>query len=166
MTRHAEVTHLEWIAAPAAQVRRQFADVQHHIDAAVHRKLQLRILERAADASVRRYEQRVRLLGVVQRDVFERRFEADGVMVDTSVDGFNRGGSLAFRFTPERRDGVEGTCVAITVRLPLPPRVGPLLRPLLEAQVRKEVAAAAAEDKHDLEVRGYRPEAAPLGLAA
>ena len=34
------------------------------------------------------------------------------------------------------------------------------LRPLLEAQVRKEVAAAAAEDKHDIEVRGYRPAAA------
>lgn len=29
-----------------------------------------------------------------------------------------------------------------------------LIRPLLEAQVRREVAAAAAEDKHDLVVRG------------
>ena len=78
-------------------------------------------------------------------------------MVDTSVEGFNRGGSLSLRFTPERRDGAEGTRVDITIRLPLPPLVGPLLGPLLRSQVRKELAAAAAEDKHDIEVRGYLP---------
>lgn len=184
MLRFAEVRHEEWIAAPESRVRAQFADLQHHIDAGVHPKLAFRILEqrpvaRTAGAAgsggapgeggavAARYEQRVKLLGITQRDIFERRFTPDGRMVDTSVEGFNRGGSLGFGFTPERRGAVEGTRVDITVRLPLPPLVGALLRPLLEAQVRKEVAAAAAEDRHDIEVRGYRPAgAAPVGANA
>jgi len=180
MPRFAEVRHEEWIAAPESRVRAQFADLQHHIDAGVHPKLSFRILEQQAVARAAgrggpgeggavsaRYEQRVRLLGITQRDVFERRFTPDGRMVDTSVEGFNRGGSLGFAFTPERRGAVEGTRVDITIRLPLPPVVGALLRPLLEAQVRKEVAAAAAEDRHDIEVRGYRPSGAPhAGTAA
>lgn len=184
MPRFAEVHHEEWIAAAEQRVRAQFADLQHHIDVGVHPKLEFRVLEsrpwppagaRAGveDLVMARYEQRVRLLGLTQRDVFERRFTADGRMVDTSVEGFNRGGSLSFGFTTERRGGVEGTRVHITIRLPLPPVVGPLLRPLLEAQVRKEVAAAAAEDRYDIEVRGYVPAAAGpaagsamLGVAA
>lgn len=155
MPRFAETSHDEWIAAPEALVRSQFADLEHHIAANVHPKLSFRILEQGPEGA--RFEQRVKLLGITQRDIFERRFTADGCMVDTSVEGFNRGGTLAFEFRPERRGVAEGTRVRITVRLPLPPLVGWLVRPLLRAQVRKEVAAAAAEDKRDLEVRGYRP---------
>jgi hypothetical protein len=168
MPRFAEVSHEEWIAAGESSVRSQFADLRHHIDVGVHPKLQFRILEQGPGigSGPARYEQRVKLLGITQRDVFERRFTPDGRMLDTSVEGFNRGGSLSFRFTPERRGAVDGTCVHITIRLPLPPLVGPLLRPLLEAQVRKEVAAAAAEDKHDIEVRGYRPSSSAPGRAA
>lgn len=169
MPRFAEVSHEEWIAAGESSVRSQFADLRHHIEVGVHPKLQYRILEPGPGlglGGVVRYEQRVKLLGITQRDVFERRFTGDGRMVDTSVEGFNRGGSLSFRFTPERRGPVDGTRVDITIRLPLPPLVGPLLRPLLEVQVRKEVAAAAAEDKHDIEVRGYRPARADAGIGA
>lgn len=158
MTRFAEVTHHEWIAASEAQVRAQFADLRHHIHANVHPKLTFEMLEDGPRTV--RYVQRVKLLGITQRDVFERRFEPDGAMVDTSVEGFNRGGSLRFTFTPELRERRAGTDVQITIRLPLPPLVGGLLRPLLEAQVRREVAAAAAEDKADIEVRGYRMPAA------
>lgn len=164
MPSFAEVSHDEWIAAPEARVRSQFADLEHHIATGVHPKLALRVLGALGPAGELHYEQRVKLLGITQRDVFERRFTADGAMVDTSIAGFNKGGSLAFRFTPERRGGREGTCVNITIRLPLPPLVGPLVRPLLQAQVRREVRAAAAEDKYDLEVRGYRPGVA--GAAA
>jgi len=153
MPRFAEVTHAEWIGAPVATVRRQFADLRHHIAANVHPKLALRELE--ARDGVERFEQRVRLLGLTQRDVFERRFAPDGTMTDESVEGFNEGGSLVFRFRPEPRGGRDGTVVETTIRLPLPPVIGPLLRPLLEAQVRRELTAAVAEDKHDLEVRGY-----------
>lgn len=154
MPRFVEVTHAEWIAAPVDRVRAQFADLGHHIQANVHPKLRFEILQQGRDSA--RYVQQVTLLGLRQRDVFERRFEAGGRMVDTSVEGFNQGGSLTFDFRPEPRDGQPGTVVTIGVRLPLPPLIGGLIRPLLAAQVRREVAAAAAEDKHDLEVRGYR----------
>lgn len=163
MPAFAEVTHQEWIAAAEERVRRQFADLGHHIEANVHPKLTFKVLESGPRSA--RYEQRVKLLGITQRDIFERRFTDDGLMVDTSVEGFNRGGSLSFRFVPERRGAADGTRVDITVRLPLPPVIGPLVRPLLQAQVRKELAAAAAEDKMDLEVRGYPRHAAPAEAA-
>lgn len=159
MPRFAEVRHLEWIAAPCDVVRAQFADLDHHIAAGVHPKLRFQVLERRAGGA--RYRQEVRLLGLRQRDVFERQMGPDGDFVDRSVEGFNRGGSLQFRFRPERRDGRHGTQVEIVVRLPLPPVVGALIRPLLEAQVRREVAAAAREDVIDIEQRGY-PRPQPL----
>jgi len=151
--RFAEVHHQEWIAAPETTVRAQFADLDHHIHAGVHPKLRFEVLQRGPRGA--RFVQEVKLLGLRQRDVFERSFDADGAMTDLSVEGFNRGGSLRFTFQPERRAGAEGTNVGITIRLPLPPLVGGLIRPLLEAQVRRELRAAAAEDKHDIEVRGY-----------
>jgi hypothetical protein len=153
MTRFAEVTHVEWIAAPTDTVRAQFADLDHHIRAGVHPKLSFEVLPPGRAQA--RYVQRVRLLGITQRDVFERVVHPDGRMVDSSVEGFNRGGSLAFDFRSEARSGRPGTAVTITIRLPLPPLIGGLIRPLLEKQVRKEVSAAAAEDRHDIEVRGY-----------
>lgn len=154
MPAFAEVTHREWIAAPIADVRSQFADLDHHIHAQVHPKLSFEVLSQGAGRA--RYVQVVKLLGIRQRDVFEREIFADGRMVDTSVEGFNRGGSLAFDFRPQSRGGQAGTEVEICVRLPLPPVLGPLVKPLLESQIRKEVRAAAGEDKYDLEQRGYR----------
>ncbi|MBE7420393.1 MAG: hypothetical protein HS128_22045 [Ideonella sp.] len=158
MTRFCEVSHREWIAAPLAAVRAQFADLQHHIRSNVHPKLRLELLPRESRCT--RFVQEVRLLGVRQRDVFERRMHDDGSFVDTSIEGFNKGGTVAFGFAREVREGRDGTAVDITVRLPLPPLVGALLHGPLRAQVRREVRAAAAEDKYDLEVRGY-PSHAP-----
>ena len=153
MTRFAEVIHREWIAAPVETVRAQFADLDHHIRRNVHPKLRFEVLQRRPRGA--RFVQEVKLLGIRQRDVFERSIDADGRIVDRSVEGFNRGGSLSFRFSPQVVAGRPGTVVEITIRLPLPPLVGPLVRPLLEKQVRKEVRAAALEDKQDLESGGY-----------
>ncbi|HZE91356.1 MAG TPA: hypothetical protein VE029_06580 [Rhizobacter sp.] len=163
MSRYTEVSHRQWIAAPADVVRAQFADLQHHISADVHPKLRFEVL--AQQACSARFVQEVRLLGMRQRDVFERRIELDGTMIDRSVEGFNRGGSLTFHFQPQSVDGQAGTWVEITVRLPLPPLVGRLLRPLLEAQIRKELAAASLQDKADIEQRGY-PRQVGLHAAA
>ena len=149
MPRFAEVLHSQWIAAPLPTVRAQFADLDHHIRNNVHPKLRFEVLQR--DERSARFVQEVRLLGIRQRDVFERSFRADGSMEDRSVEGFNRGGSLHFRFEPQTRQGRLGTQVEITVRLPLPPLVGPLVKPLLEAQIRKEVRSAALEDQADIE---------------
>lgn len=153
MTRFAEVVHREWIAAPVETVRAQFADLDHHIRRNVHPKLRFEVLQRRPRGA--RFVQEVKLLGIRQRDVFERSIDADGRIVDRSVEGFNRGGSLSFGFAPVSTLGRPGTEVQITIRLPLPPVVGPLVRPLLESQIRKEVRAAALEDKRDIESAGY-----------
>jgi hypothetical protein len=163
MTRFADVTHREWIAAPVDTVRAQFADLDHHIRRNVHPKLRFEVLQRRERGA--RFVQEVRLLGIRQRDVFERSLQADGSIVDRSVEGFNRGGSLSFVFEPKAVGGRAGTEVAITVRLPLPPVVGMLVRPLLQAQIREEVRAAALEDKRDIEALGYPPTGATLAAA-
>jgi hypothetical protein len=164
MQRFAEVRHPQWIAAPIAVVRAQFADLDHHIRANVHPKLRFEVLSRHAQGA--RFVQEVRLLGLRQRDVFERCIEADGSIVDRSVEGFNKGGMLTVRFEPETVAGKPGTRVDITIRLPLPPLIGALVKPLLEAQIRKEVIAAALEDRADIEQRGYPRHAAGMALAA
>jgi len=159
MTEFVEVSHEEWFAAPVDTVRAQFADLQHHIEAGVHPRLRLQVLSQRGRFA--RYVQEVRLLGIRQRDVFEREIAEDGAaMVDTSVEGFNRGGSLAFRFAPAARGGRDGTRVGVTIRLPVPRGLG-WARGLLAAQVRRELLAAVAEDKRDIEVRGYRPARQP-----
>jgi hypothetical protein len=163
MPRFAEVRHQQWIQAPIAVVRAQFADLDHHIHANVHPKLRFEVLERHAQGA--RFLQEVRLLGIRQRDVFERRIEADGSIVDRSVEGFNKGGTLTFHFIEETVEGKLGTRVDITIRLPLPPVIGALVKPLLEAQIRKEVTTAALEDRADIEQRGY-PRRSEAALAA
>jgi hypothetical protein len=160
MQRFAEVQHSQWIAAPLATVRAQFADLDHHIRANVHPKLRFEVLN--SDTQGARFVQEVKLLGIRQRDVFERRWLADGSMEDQAVEGFNQGGSLRFRFEAQVRQGVPGTQVDITIRLPLPPLVGPLLKPLLQAQIRKEVRAAALEDQADIESGHYAVVPQPI----
>ena len=160
MTRFAEVSHPQWIGAPLATVAAQFADLDHHIHRNVHPKLRFELLQRTPRGA--RFVQEVRLLGIRQRDVFERRIAADGSIEDLSVEGFNRGGSLRVCFKPQMREGREGTLVQIVIRLPLPPLIGVLVKPLLEAQIRKEVTAAALEDRADIEQRGYPREAVAL----
>lgn len=162
MAAFADVTHRIWIAAPLATVRSQFADLDHHVRTNVHPKLRFEILSQGPKRA--RFVQVVRLLGIAQRDVFEREVHADGSMTDTSVEGFNKGGSIDFQFRGTPEQGRDGTEVTIRIRLPLPPVIGPLIRALLEGQVRREVTAAALEDKHDIEQRGYHATA-PL-LAA
>ena len=155
MRKTVEVRHQIWIQAPVATVRSQFGDIRHHMHTNVHPKLKFELLEPAAGRM--RFTQEVKLLGLRQRDLFERRFDVDGSIHDLSVEGFNRGATLDFHFQPSVRQGVAGTEVDITIRLPAPPMLG-WLAPLLRAQVRREVTAAALEDKYDLEQRGYRPQ--------
>ena len=153
MPRTVEVNHQVWIQAPVEAVRTQFADLHHHIEANVHPKLKFEVL--AQEPRRARFRQEVKLLGLRQRDLFERTIDADGSIHDVSVDGFNKGGTLDFRFAPQEQGGRPGTRVDITIRLPTPPLLG-LLAPLMKAQVQREVSAAAQEDKRDIEA-GYRP---------
>jgi hypothetical protein len=152
MSRTVEVHHKIWIRAPLATVQSQFADLYHHIESNVHPKLRFEVL--AQEPTRACFRQEVKLLGIRQRDRFERTIEEDGTIHDVSVEGFNKGGSLDFVFKPKASDGNEGTEVDITIRLPLPPLMG-WLAPMLRKQVTREVTAAALEDKFDLEQRGY-----------
>jgi uncharacterized membrane protein len=154
MARTVEVKHVIWIGAPLEKVRSQFADLYHHIDANVHPKLRFEVL--AQEPTRARFRQEVKLLGLRQRDLFERTIAEDGSIHDVSVDGFNKGGSLDFQFAPRQSGGKDGTEVDITIRLPLPPLMG-WLAPVLAKQVKREVTQAALEDKYDLEQRGYEP---------
>jgi hypothetical protein len=153
MARTVEVTHQIWIDASPATVRSQFADLQHHIDANVHPSLRFEVL--AQEPGRARFIQEVKLLGMRQRDLFDRRVDEDGSIHDESIDGFNKGGKLDFRFFPAAEGGRDGTRVDITIRLQTPPMLG-WLAPVLRSQVVREVTQAALQDKHDIE-RGYRP---------
>lgn len=155
MRRTVEVKHEVWIEAPLPVVRSQFADLNHHIDANVHPKLRFEVL--AQEPRRARYTQEVRLLGIRQKDLLERTIHDDGTMRDVSIQGFNKGATLDFRFRPQAQAGREGTCVDITIHLPAPPLMG-WAAPLLRRQVLRETMAAAEEDKRDIE-RGYRPSA-------
>ncbi len=156
-----EVTHQEWIAAPEPLVRQQFADLQHHIATGVHSKVKFEVLSESFKRA--RFVREVRLLGRRMRDVYVREFEPDGTMLDTAISGPNKGATLMFRFTSSSLASAVGTVVEINVRLPLPRFIGSLVKPLLRAQVRRAVQRAVAEDKFDLEIRGYVP--AQRGLA-
>ena len=164
MTYFADVRHAQWIAAPVATVRSQFLDLEHHMRHQVHRKLRFEVLERYADGA--RFVQELRLLGMCQRDVFERRLLADGSIEDRSVEGFNQGGSMRIHFSPQPQQGRAGTLVEIVIKLPLPPLIGWLLRPLLQALVHKELRAAALEDRADIEQGGYPRGRSGMPLSA
>lgn len=142
------VRHTERIHAPRALVAAQFADLEHHIRTRVHPNLTFRPLG-VVDGRMR-YEQKVRLLGLTQRDVFERHPGINGEFRDVSIEGFNRGGNIAFSF---ESDGPV-TLVTVTISLPVPWLLR-LLEPLLVRQVRRELAKAAAEDRGDLESGRY-----------
>ena len=162
MGRPVEVNYQEWIDAPVATVQSQFSDLNHHIDANVHPKLRFEVL--AQESRRARFTQEVKLLGIWQRDLFERTIDEDGAIHDLSIDGFNKGGKLDFRFIPQAQGGRDGTLVDITIRLETPPLLG-WLAPVLKAQVLREVTAAAKEDKRDIEA-GYRPSGAMAAAMA
>ncbi len=153
MRKTVAVNHRIWIEAPVGTVRAQFADLQHHIEANVHPNLHFELLSQEPGRT--RFMQEVRLLGMRQRDLFERVIDADGAIHDVSVDGFNKGGRIDLAFAPQEQDGHAGTAVDITVQLPTPPLMG-WAAPLLRKQVMREVVAAAQQDKKDIE-GGYRP---------
>jgi hypothetical protein len=156
MARTVEVNHQIWIDASPDTVSSQFADLNHHIETNVHPALRFEVL--AQEPRRARFTQEVKLLGMRQRDLFERRIDEDGSIHDESIEGFNKGGKLDFRFFPASEGGREGTRVDITIRLQTPPLLG-WLAPVLRSQVLREVTAGALQDKRDIE-GGYKARAA------
>jgi hypothetical protein len=157
MRRPVVVDHSIFVAAPPSVVQAQFTDLQHHIDTNVHPKLRFELL--AQEPRRARFTQEVKLLGLRQRDLIDRRIDEDGTIHDESIDGFNKGAKLDFSFRPATQGERAGTQVDIRIRISTPPLMG-FLAPLLRKQVLKETMEAAEQDRRDIE-GGYRPAVAP-----
>jgi hypothetical protein len=140
------------IERPVAEVRAQFADVDHHATVEVHRGVTF--IKSSADAGftagVTRYRQisrsgPVRLVQDIEQHAME-----DGSLVNRVVEGSLAGSTLAFRFAG---DGASKEVTATaTVDLRGARR---LLAPLLARSLRRGLARALAEDKVDLESGRY-----------
>jgi hypothetical protein len=148
-----EVTVTGTIRRPLAEVSRQFGDIRHHAANRVHPKLTFTILEEHGESV--RFRQQVSLVGMKQVDEIVQTRRPDGSLESDIVDGTNKGSRLTQTFAPE---GGDATRITLTFRMPAT-GVKRLLKPLFAAAIRKTVVDALAEDRFDLEVRGYRPAA-------
>jgi hypothetical protein len=143
----------DWIDAPLATVRAQFADLDHQIRRNLHPDLRFEVLDRRTDGLC--FRRVVRHFGLRLSDTVERRVAADGAVEDRVVRGVHRGSRLCARFAPGRRAGHLGTEVSVQVSLPLPPVLGPWLRPLVAARLRLALAETMVQHLLDIEGRGY-----------
>lgn len=137
------------IARPLDVVQAQFVDMAHHEAAGVHANLRVGNV-RPQPGGCRFTGQR-HIFGMVQEDEIEVARGADGGSTLRSLGGSNAGLLITQRFTA---DGPAATRVHIRVELPLP-GLRALLAPLVRLGLRRDVAAALAEDRADLEGPGY-----------
>jgi len=153
VSRFIEIQHDEWVAATPEVVRAHYADLHHRVDAQVHPRERLRLLPPGAGGP--RYERIAARLGRRRCDVFERRLQPDGSIVDTIVAGPDWGRAVSVRFLRASHGGRVGTLVEYTLTQPLSAVVGRLLARWIRRSLARELRESAAEDKADVE-RGYR----------
>jgi len=137
------------IERPLATVQAQFADMAHHAATGVHKALAVGNVRPQANGC--RFTGRRRVLGLVQEDEMEVERLSDGGSVLRSLSGSNAGLVITQAFEAL---GPDRTRVRTTVELPVR-GMRKLLAPLLRVALRQDLATALAEDKADLEVRGY-----------
>ena len=137
------------IARPIDIVQSQFADMAHHANVGVHASLEVDNVRPTHEGCL--FTGRRRVLGRLQEDEMELRRNPDGGSVLRSLAGTNAGLVIAQSFEAL---GPAETRVRTTVDAPLP-GIARLLAPLLRAVLRRDLRKALAEDRHDLEVRGY-----------
>lgn len=144
-----------WVAETEAVVRAQSADVRHHALHQVHPGLRLHLLHEGHGLC--RFEQRRKGWLFTHVSVVLRESEPDGTLLDTVIQGADRGATLASRFTSSSVDAQVGTMVEQVWRRPLPWWAGPLGGAFLRWQMLRQLRRWAEEDTFDLEVRGYIP---------
>jgi hypothetical protein len=137
------------IRKPLAVVAGQFGDIPHHVKRGVHHGIHYTV--RSVDGETCRYEQRVRILGMMQVDENVIARQPDGSVVQETLSGTNVGMKISSFFRELGADATE-----VTVRVDVP-KVGikKLLAPLFNAAVRKTTEKALEEDREDIEVNGY-----------
>jgi len=156
MSSFIEIQHDERIAAAPDVVRAHYADLGHRQVAHVHPRERLRQLEPGATGP--RFERLARSGWRVVRDVYERRYQSDGSVVDQCVAGANWGRTITARFFRSKDGPRIGTLVELTVTQPLRPLAGRLIGRWIRARIERELHEFAAENKADVE-RGYQPGA-------
>jgi hypothetical protein len=148
------------IEMPAAIVRQQFSDVEHHDLNRVHRGVRFEIIEDGVDQC--RYLQVTRVGPVALRQELTLHRTPDGPLVNTVERGQFAGGSISFDIEPT---GPEQCTVRATV-VGAVPRWQVPAQPLMRRMIERNLAIALAEDKADIESGGYQPaDGAPLPSA-
>ena len=137
------------IERDARVVRQQFADVAHHAANGVHRGVTFEVLD--DDGSRCRYRQVSRVGPLAFRQELTLEHAGDGPLVNRIIAEQFTGGAITFVVQPlgPGRSVVEARLVA--------PLAGVMrgAAPLLRTRVGKQLAAALAEDKDDLERGDY-----------
>jgi len=137
------------IRQPVDVVARQFSDISHHVKRRVHPDLNYTVHSQENGTS--RFQQRVRLLGMLQVDEILLAGRPDGSVVQETLSGTNAGMRISSRFAPV---GTDATEVTVTVEVPAV-GIKRFLGPLFNVAVRKTTEKALEEDRIDLEERGY-----------
>ncbi len=153
MSNFIEIQHDEWVAAAPDIVRAHYLDLGHRQVARVHPRERLRQL--APGPTGPRFERVTRGGWHVTRDVYERRHQPDGSVVDQCVAGANWGRTITARFFRNVDGGRTGTLVELTVTQPLRPLVGRLVGRWIRGRIERELREFAQANKADVE-RGYK----------
>ena len=139
----------KWIKCPIETVKKQFADIGHHMRYRVHPRVEYTILsENQKECRIR---QTVRVLGLRQVDESVLRWVSKNVLMNDVIAGDNEGLRLMNVFEMVRPDT---TLVNLTLEVPLR-GFKKLLKPFFRIAVYRTVAKALEEDRIDLEQYGY-----------
>ena len=153
MSNFIEIQHDEWVAAACDLVRAHYADLGHRAVAQIHPRERLRQL--APGPTGPRFERATREGWRTLSDVYERRFQPDGSIVDQCVAGANWGRSITARFFRSNDGSRTGTLVELTLAQPLGALAGRLFGRWIRRRIERELLEFAAGNKADLE-RGYK----------
>jgi hypothetical protein len=153
MSNFIEIQHDRWVAAAPDVVRAQYADLGHRERSRVHPHELVRQL--APGPTGPRFERVVRSGWRTVRDVYERRHQPDGSILDLCVAGANWGRTISARFLRSDDRGRTGTLVELTLTQPLRPLAGRLFGGWIRGRIERELREDAADNKADVE-RGYQ----------
>ncbi|MGC4093895.1 MAG: SRPBCC family protein [Polyangiaceae bacterium] len=137
------------IERPAAEVRAQYRDIDHHIRNNVHPSIHYQW--EPGEPGERKIRTKFRILGVPQFDVSLLEDGEDGSFRIRYLEGTNAGMLLVHEFVPL---GADATDVRLFANAPAT-RGRKLLGPLFVVGARQVMKKALAEDKRDLEKGQY-----------
>jgi hypothetical protein len=148
------------INCPAAQVREQYRDIDHHIRNNVHPSI--RYQWEPAAAGERKIRTTFKIMGVPQFDVSLLEDGADGSFLIRYLEGTNAGMLLVHEFVE-----VEPGVTEVRLFADAPSTWGRrLLGPLFVLGAQQVMKKALVEDKRDLESGRYQPNLAAGNVEA